>query len=159
MGKQYERGVLEKLLCIAEAKKKKGYELQKLTQEQRALIASEGMEDLLIVIDKKEMCIHAIDKLDEEFIPLYKRIQTEYENGCLDRECTALFEELEDDLQCIKDILTKIYEEDKENVDKLKDIQKEYAGNIKRINQGTKRQELYNPVHSIDGGIFIDEKQ
>ena len=44
-------------------------------------------------------------------------------------------------------------------MDSIKDMQGRYAGDIKRIQQGTKRQKAYNQVSSIDGGVFIDKKQ
>ncbi len=159
MSDQHDKRILDNLFSIVSKKKEKANHLQRLTQKQRKFIGSEDIGGLLKIIDEKEICIKEIDDLDSEFFPIYRDLQKRYESGQLDSQCIVLYKELRENLQSIRSILNKVYEEDRYNMDSIKDMQGRYAGDIKRIQQGTKRQKAYNQVSSIDGGVFIDKKQ
>lgn len=159
MSDQHDKSTLNALLSIACKKKEKVNQLQRLTQTQRKFISNEDIDGLLETIDKKDICIKEMDELDRDFFPIYRNIQKKYQSKELNGECMDLYEELREKLESIRSALNKVYEEDRYNMDSIKGIQDKYAGGIKRIQQGTKRQKAYNQVSPIDGGIFIDKKQ
>lgn len=159
MNEYDENKMLNTLLSIVQDKEQKVIEFQKITKDQTQIIANGDMDRLFKTIEKRDTYIQAIDELDRKFIPLYDAIQTKYKGASPDQECIASYRELEEVLQNIHSALMEIYEEDRSNMATLKKMQAKYAGDIKRIQQGTKRQEAYSSTAPIDGGVFIDEKQ
>lgn len=159
MGEGEERGTLKALITIAASKHQNMRKFGEITREQAGLIADEDMEVLFESIERRDFYMKAIDKLDREFGTLYDGIQEKYERRKLDREEVLLYRELQATLTKIHEILNEAYRQDMANMDRLKKMQKEYAEEIKKVQQGTKGQEAYKLHAPIDGGIFIDEKQ
>lgn len=150
---------LYELLSIAQEKKQKILRIQEITKKQSEFIAHENIDALFKSIEEKDIYIKDIDRLDRKFHLLYEEVEKKYDSGELDNRSVLLYDKLQLILKDIRRIIRTIYEEDSSNMTTMKKLQENYATDIKRIQQGAKRQEAYNPHFPIDGGVFIDQKQ
>lgn len=142
-------------------------EILELTQAQTGVITEEGLDSLNELINKKQLKIDSIDKLNEEFEIYYSRLKSTFGISNLEQLDTAGLGEaayagarrLKALTAGIMDVITQISEIEKANSKKSNDLLERLGKEIKRINQGKKVNNAYNPVPYNTPSYFLDKKK
>jgi FlgN protein. len=133
-----------------------------LTREQSKVINEDGLDELRKLIDKKQLKIDDMGKLDEEFNVYFSRLKLSQKVTSLDeldmagvkgaKELKALTSE-------VVKIITSITEIEKENNDKTSSLLNQFGAGLKKVNQGKRVNNAYTPMQINKPSYFIDKKK
>ena len=126
-------------------------------------ILNEDLEYIFKSLNDKQKKIEEINKKDEDFDACYKKIKQKYGIENLEDLNTLNMKEarkLQEVVDEIRKILREIYELEKKNGEKVKEILSNLSGEIKKINQGKKVSNVYgSDFESSASSYFIDQKK
>ncbi len=158
---------IERLNELLLKKKALFSEILELTNAQTGVITEDGLDSLNELINKKQQKIDNIDKLNEEFEIYYSRFKAVLGISNLEQLDTAGLGEaaltgakrLKALTAEITDVITQISEIEKVNSKKSNDLREQLGKEIKRINQGKKVNNAYNPEPFNTPSYFLDKKK
>lgn len=142
-------------------------EILVLTQTQTGVITEEGLDSLNELINKKQLKIDSIDKLNEEFEIYYTRFKAtlgissleQLDTAGLSEAASAGARQLKALTAEIMNVILRISDIEKVNSKKSNDLREQLGNEIKRINQGKKVNNAYNPVPFNTPSYFMDKKK
>lgn len=156
-------GYIERLLEISKKKYKLVEDILALTKEQKNSINIDGVDQLSKIIFDKQEKIDDINKLDENFnvyfLSLKKSLKIKSLEEIKGKDVIGAIELQE----CIKDIMKligEIRELEQQNNLKAKNLLDELGREIRKVKQGKKVTNAYNPGYSlIPPSYYIDKKK
>ena len=142
-------------------------EILAMTQAQTKVITEDGLDSLNDLINKKQLKIDEIDKLNEEFQIYLARFKSTLGISSLEQLNTAsLSEAAATGARQLKaltaetlNVIGQISEIEKVNSKKSNELREQLGGEIKRINQGKKVNNAYNPGSYNTPSYFMDKKK
>lgn len=154
--------MLSKIYDLKKQKIKLLEEIYKTTMEQSKYLNPEKIDDLIVIIDKKQELINIINEINAELLPLEKKIPecTENSGG---EESTKLFEENLEGIRILgeraKLLAVKIRKLEDHN---LKMVSGEFENlkiKIKSLNQRKGSAQAYRGAPVQRDGYFIDNRK
>jgi hypothetical protein len=138
-------------------------ELLVLTNKQAEKITEDSVSEFESLVDKKQVKMNEVDKLDEEFNVYFQRLKQTLKISSLD-ELTGAdikgIKELKEAVSNIMLVLNEINTIELQNNIKAKKLLNQFGAEIKKINQGKKANSIYNPVPiGKPPSYFIDKKK
>ncbi len=133
-----------------------------LTQAQTPVIKAEALDELERLINEKQQKIESIDKLDEEFSVYYERLKATANVKKLDDIDARAFpgaKALKERIGEILELVSNISQIEKSNNDKSKELHEQLGSQIKKINQGKRINNAYNPAPPNSTAFFVDKKK
>ncbi len=133
-----------------------------LTQAQTPVIMADTLDELERLIDEKQQKIEAIDKLDEEFSVYYERLKATANVKKLDDIDARAFpgaKLLKERTGEILELVNSISQIEKSNNEKSRKLHEQLGSEIKKINQGKRINNAYNPTPSNSTAFFVDKKK
>jgi DNA repair exonuclease SbcCD ATPase subunit len=133
-----------------------------LTQAQTPAISAETLDELKRLIDEKQQKIEAINILDEEFSVYFERLKvTAGVNKLEDIDAKAFpgSKRLKEKTGEILKLVESISQIEKSNNEKSKKLHEELSSEIKKINQGKRINNAYNPSPANPTAFFLDKKK
>jgi hypothetical protein len=138
-------------------------DLYKLTVRQSDMINQDKLENLDEIIGDKQKCIDQIDKLDEEFNVYFLRLKQQLNIKNLDELHNPDIKgvkELKLTIGTIIELIKEISTLEQQNNLKAKSLLDELGKEIKKINQGKKVTNAYNPGSNLrPPSYYIDKKE
>jgi len=142
-------------------------EILALTQAQTDVITEDGLDSLKELINKKQLKIDSIDKLNEEFEIYYSRLKDtlgisdmqQLDTAKLSGEALTGAKRLKALTAEIMDVIRQISEIEKVNSKKSIDLREQLGNEIKKINQSKKVNNAYNPEPYNAPSYFLDKKK
>lgn len=142
-------------------------DILELTQAQTGAITEDGLESLNNLISSKQVKIDGIDKLDDEFGTYYQRLKStlgithldQLDTGKLDGNASEGAKQLKGLTVEILDIIRRIKDIEEENNHKSNRLMEQFGSEIKKINQGKKANNAYNPGPFKTQSYFVDKKK
>lgn len=152
----------DRLNEILEKKKALLQDMLSLTEAQTPAIASESLNTLQELIEKKQQKIDAIDKLDEEFKVYFERLKTTLSVRKLEDIDASAFPAagtLKGNTAGILELVGRINSIEKMNSEKSKKLLDTIGSKIKQLNQGRKINTAYNSAPQGMSSFFLDKKK
>jgi len=142
-------------------------EILTLTQAQTEVITEDGLDSLNELIDKKQLRIDSIEKLNEEFEIYYSRLKDtlgisnmqQLDAAGLGGTTLAGAKRLKALTAEIMDVITQISEIEKVNSKKSNELLEHLGKEIRKINQSKKMNNAYNPQPYSTPSYFMDKKK
>jgi DNA-dependent RNA polymerase auxiliary subunit epsilon len=157
VGKYFDR--------MTEILKKKGLLLKDmlyLSELQTSAIQSEELDTLRKLVDKKQLKIEAIDKLDDEFDIYFERLKAVTNVKKLDELNVSEFpgaKALKDATAEILAIAEKIRETENVNSQKCAELKKKLGEQISKAKQSKKLDDAYNQKFNNTPSYYFDKKK
>ncbi|NLB79985.1 MAG: flagellar protein FlgN [Clostridiaceae bacterium] len=152
----------DRMVEILDKKRQLLEDMLALTQAQTQVITAETLDKLKELIDEKQEKIEAIDMLDEEFSVYFERLKTTAnvkKLGDIDAKLFPGAKRLKERTGEILKLVDSISEIEKSNNHKSKKLHEELGSEIKKINQGKRINNAYNPSPSNPTAYFLDKKK
>ncbi len=133
-----------------------------LTEAQTPAITSDSLDTLQKLISEKQQKIDAIDKLDGEFGVYFERLKTTLNIKKLEDMDASMFPvagRLKEGTAEILELVGRISKIEKQNNGKSKELLNTIGSKIKKLNQGIKINNAYNPAPSGTSSFFLDKKK
>lgn len=138
-------------------------EILSYTNEQSDAIAADDYDKINNIIDKKQESIDQANKLDDEFEIYFKRLKTNLNVKSLDDiKIIGISgaEKLKEMVEAVCTILSKIKEEEKENMEKTKVAFEKLKNIMNQMKVGKKANSAYLEKKSLEvESYFIDSKK
>lgn len=137
-------------------------EMLLLTEAQTSAINLPSLDILQKLVEEKQQKIDAIDKLDEEFRVYFERLKMTTKVKKLENMDTSAFpgaKQLKDKTGEILALVSRISEVEKQNSAKSNELLTQLGSQIKKINQGKKINNAYNPAPTNTASFFLDKKK
>ncbi len=142
-------------------------EILTLTQTQTGVITEEGLDSLNELINNKQLKIDSIDKLNEEFEIYYSRFKAalgisnleQLDAAGLGGAASTGARRLKGLTAEIMDLIRQISEIEKVNSKKSNELREQLGKELKKINQGKKVNNAYNPEPYNTPSYFLDKKK
>lgn len=137
-------------------------QLAELTREQSVIIEEGKLEELEILIKRKNEIMDAVDQLDEHLNPILDEIRTfagfnQDKNTAKIEEKGKLPAETENVLKDLRDLLLELQQMDQENLQKMNEKRAELGKRMVKIQSGRKANKGYQQDNRIYS-TFIDKK-
>ena len=145
---------LRELSSLTDNKIRHLEEILDITHKQKEVIDRQEIDMLNKYIDEKQKHIDIIDSLDEKFENIYKSIEL---NEAID--AGEAYRELRVKIQQAQDVMKSIFEQEKENNRKAKQIMEDLKEKIRAIKIGQKGYQAYKSPSPIADGIYIDKRR
>jgi hypothetical protein len=152
----------EKMVKIIAKKKELLKEMLVLTDGQTAAIKSEALDALNKLIEEKQLRIDIIDKLDSEFTTYFEGLKSAAKVKSLDEINSAAYPEakqLKEETYEVMSLVKRISEIEELNSKASKELLDKLGSEIKRVNQGKRINQAYNPNSPDVPSFFIDNKK
>lgn len=152
----------EKMVDTIKKKKELLKEMLVLTDGQTAAIKSEALDALNKLIEEKQKRIDSIDKLDEEFSGYLEGLKSTAKVKSIDEIDSAAYpkaKQLRDETGEVMTLIKRISDIEKINSDVSKELLEKLGSEIKKVNQGKKINQAYNPNSPSAPSYFIDNKK
>ncbi len=137
-------------------------EIYKTTVEQSMVSLPDKVDDLLVVIDKKQEQIDDINKINEELFPLEKEM-TNFPEGNGGEETERLYAEIHEGIRVLGErsqlLAEKIRKLEEQNRKVVSDEFQNLKNKIKLINQRKGSYKAYRGGVAQANGYFIDNKE
>ncbi len=133
-----------------------------MTEAQTPAITSDSLDALQKLISEKQQKIDAIDKLDEEFRVYFERLKTTLNIRKLEELDASSFPaaaKLKENTAEILELIGRISKTEKNNNEKSKALLDTIGSKIKKLNQGIKINNAYNPAPPRTSSYFLDKKK
>lgn len=153
---------IDRLVEILQKKQTLLQDLLALTEKQADSIHEEGIENLEGIIDRKQERIDAINKLDEEFHVYFQRMKSTLGIRSLeelDASRVPGARQLKVITEQIMALITRIGALEKQNSARAKELLDQLGGEIKKLNQGKRVNNVYTPGPMANPSYFIDKKK
>ena len=154
---------LNHLISVTSHKKQRVQDILNMTKMQAEAIEQKDINLLTGYIREKQRHIDAIDELDAKFTERYEQnIKGELASGSFKKrswEERQLYERLQAEISQVQDIISEIYQIEKDNNLKANELMEELKGKIRHIQTGKKGHNAYNRPYSYNDGIYIDQKK
>ncbi|NLB78680.1 MAG: flagellar protein FlgN [Clostridiaceae bacterium] len=152
----------DRMVEILDKKRQLLEDMLALSKAQTPVITAETLDKLKGLIDEKQEKIEAINILDEEFSVYFERLKTTANVKKLDDIDAKAFpgaKALKERTGEILKLVEGISQIEKSNNDKSKKLHEELGSEIKKINQGKRINNAYNPSPSNPAAYFLDKKK
>lgn len=153
---------IDRLIGILSKKKGLLEDILSLTEAQTNAISEDSIDVLDNLIDHKQLKIYDINKLDEEFEVYFSRLKSTQRISSLnelDMTAIAGAKELKAITAEIVQIISNISSLEKQNSKKSNELLGQLGGEIKKINQNIKVNNVYSPNQAKAPSYFIDKKK
>lgn len=154
--------LIKDLNYIMEQKLKLFKAMLDITILQKEDIENNRAENIGALVDKKQMVIDEIDKLDKSFLEGYQQLKIELKLDRPDRIDTDKYPELKTLKLFVEDIMEqagRIMELENSNREKLNAIFNEVKSELRQINAGKRSIKAYEKPAIQNDGIYIDRKK
>ncbi len=152
--------LIEQLISISNRKLNLLNDMLKYTEEQKNAIDKEDIENIDLIINKKDKLIEEIDSLDLQFLTKFSQIKKENNIENIDeldiREYPNL-KELKNVVKEISSTLMALFLLDKENNALMKKGLENVKSNLSKVKKGQKAYKGY--TKTVNNSILIDEKK
>jgi len=152
----------ERLVKIIIKKKELLNEMLVLTEGQTEAIKSEALDALDKLIEEKQKRINSIDTLDAEFAAYLDELKSAAKVRSLDEIDAAAYPQakrLKEETGEVISLIKSISEIEKINSKLSKELMDKLGSEIKKVNQGKKITQAYNPGSPYVPSYFIDNKK
>ncbi|WP_077369639.1 flagellar export chaperone FlgN [Anaerosalibacter sp. Marseille-P3206] len=154
------KDIVDKLVSISSEKLVLLNKLLDLSKLQKKFISESDMDNVNIIIDKKDEVMKEIDALDIKFMTHFAELKKENNVVELNELDTSKYPNLKELKNVVKEItstLMAISLLDEENNKSLKADLEKIKLNLRTVKKGQKAYKGYNKV--LDNNIMIDEKK
>ncbi|MFX4261961.1 flagellar export chaperone FlgN [Pelotomaculum propionicicum] len=154
--------MLKKIYELKKQKIKLMEEIYKTTLEQSQYLIPEKIDDLLVIIDKKQEFINTINEINAELLPLEENVSnsTEKSGG---EEANKIYEENLEVIRILgeraKLLAVKIRKLEDQNLKMVSGEFESLKGKIKSLNQRKGSVQAYRGTPVQRDGCFIDNRK
>lgn len=151
---------VDRLISISNEKKSYLDQMFQLSKKQEAIIKNDDLSELDSILNDRDSLMKKIDRLDLEFLEIYKdilaseKVENIYD---IDVDKFTNIKDLKKVVGTIRDILKEIDILDKNNMSNINKAFEEVQSNLKQIKTGQKLYKGYNM--EVDNSILIDSKK
>ncbi|SHI39080.1 flagellar export chaperone FlgN [Lutispora thermophila] len=156
------KDMIIKIQSLLEEKKAALEEIYELTLGQKNDIENNEGENLHGFIDKKQVEIDKIKKIDEDFEEAAKLLKEELQIESFESISVAdypEFKNIKDLITDIMDLARSIMELEEQNKIKVQNLIDDIKKDIKMVNSGQKFLKAYDKPNINISGIYIDSKK
>ena len=150
---------LNKLQALTQAKKDNLNALLELTQSQQESIEAENTENLIAMVEEKQVIIDKIDQNDKEYEEVFAAMKETMGISSLEGVKSTDFLKLQDETRELVSIINSIQDLEKENSRKLQEQMNELKTKMKQVQQGKQSIKGYGGKTPEGDGHFIDKKR
>lgn len=151
---------VKKMIELSLGKKDILLQILELTKTQGNVIENDNMDDLSIILVKKEKLMEEIDVLDREFLSLYNGIKSEEGIDNLEKiniDKYTNIKSLKEIVANINTILNDISAIDRNNTIKMKSNVDKIKSDLKQVKEAKRAYKGYN--YEAAESMLIDEKK
>ncbi len=151
---------VDRLISISNEKKSYLDQMFQLSKKQEAIIKNDDLSELDSILNDRDSLMKKIDRLDLEFLEIYKdilaseKVENIYD---IDVDKFTNIKDLKKVVGTIRDILKEIDILDKNNMSNINKAFEEVQSNLKQIKTGQKLYKGYSM--EVDNSILIDSKK
>lgn len=151
---------VDRLISISNEKKSYLDQMFQLSKKQEAIIKNDDLSELDSILNDRDSLMKKIDRLDLEFLEIYKdilaseKVENIYD---IDVDKFTNIKDLKKVVGTIRDTLKEIDILDKNNMSNINKAFEEVQSNLKQIKTGQKLYKGYNM--EVDNSILIDSKK
>ncbi len=163
------KDLMNHLTQISEIKYNLMKEINEITKMQRIDIENNNSDSLINYIEKKQIKIDEINKLDKQFYSLYIKLKENLNIESIENIDTKKYPDIKDLKSRIEDILKLAKEIDevdkinnkkvKEELEKVKQDLKNVKNDQKSLKNNVRAYKGYNTKYNHAQGVFIDNKK
>ena len=154
--------ILDKMIALSRRKFEELTALKNLSEKQIKAFHEQQLDNVEILLDKKDEIINYIRKLDDVFLRVYDTLKEKLGIDSVDMISGVYADkgkELKDLISKITEVVEHVIQLEQNNYGIAVNLQKHLGDKIKEINAGKKATTAYNikPVNSPS--YFIDKKK
>lgn len=153
--------IIDQMIALSKKKYEELIILKNLSLMQEKAFSEQQLDDVEKILNKKDMIIQYIQKLDDAFLRAYDTLKEELGIESLDMLSEIHFDggkELKGIIGEITEIIESIIQLEKASIGSASKIQKSIGDKIKEINAGKRMTTAYNTKPVKAPSYFIDKK-